>query len=430
MDFLHNTHIDFMKYRKVWVWVSLTLVAVGVASIVAPASVLHVNLGIDFAGGTQMILKFPKKPEVEALRKLVDSTGVRDAQIQRYGDESYNAVIVRTSIVKGSEEGSGTKVIAALNKEFNASATGVDLNQLGTESIAALLAQLDPDHVAAQGAVAAQQHYQPLAAQIMQARKQHGLLTSWDQIQGVSPAALELIKQNARLGYFAVLSVENVGPQAGAELRRKGLLAVGWALLGMLIYIGIRFQLPYGVGATMATIHDVLVTVGLFTVAGFEWNLTTIAAFLTLIGYSTNDTVVTFDRVRENLRKSKGEPLIDVMNRSINQTLSRTLLTGGTVFLAAGSLYLLGGEVLRGFAFIITIGVIVGTYSSVYVASPFALLWVNYFGKRKAAQRAAAAPPPKPVAPKPAAPVQPKPAGPSAPVASKGGKKRAAASRR
>jgi len=421
---LYNTHIDFMKYRKFWVWVSLALVVVGLVSIVAP---FRVNLGIDFAGGTQLVLKFPAAPEVDRLRHLVESTGVRDAQIQRYGKEGENSVIVKTSTLAGSEEGSGTKVVAALNAAFNAGATGADLNQLGSESIASLLARLDPDHVAAQGDVAAQQHYAPAAVQVMQARKQYGLLTSWDQIHGLSPTVLEALKKNARLGSFAVLSVENVGPQAGAELRRKGLLAVGWALLGMLIYIGIRFQLPYGVGATMATIHDVLVTVGLYTLAGFEWNLTTIAAFLTLIGYSTNDTVVTFDRVRENLRKTKGEPLIEVLNRSINQTLSRTLLTGGTVFLAAGSLLLLGGEVLRGFAFIITVGVIIGTYSSVYVASPFALLWVNYFSKRKAAQKPAGAPKtvkPKTATPKPVEPVKPQP------VSGKGGKSRAAGNRR
>ncbi len=417
---LYSTNIDFMKYRKFWIWVSLALVLVGLVSIFAP---FRVNLGIDFAGGTQVVLKFGQKPDVEKLRSLVDSTGVRDAQIQRFGAETENSVIVKTSTLKGSEEGSGAKVVAALNQAFNGGASGADLNQLGSESITALLQQVDPDHVGGQGALQAQQHYAPLATQVMQARKAHGLLRSWDEIQGLSAPVLDALKQNARLGNFAVLSVENVGPQAGAELRKKGLLAVGWALLGMLIYIGFRFQVPYGVGATMATIHDVLVTVGLYTVAGFEWNLTTIAAFLTLIGYSTNDTVVTFDRVRENLRKSRGEALIDVMNRSINQTLSRTLLTGGTVFLAAGSLFLLGGEVLRGFAFIITVGVIIGTYSSIYVASPFALLWVNYVSKRKSAQAAAA---PK-AAPKPVAPPKPQ-AAPGAP--GKGGKSRAAGSRR
>jgi preprotein translocase subunit SecF len=181
---------------------------------------------------------------------------------------------------------------------------------------------------------------------------------------------------------FIVLSSENVGPQVGSELRKKGLYAVAWSLFGMLLYIWLRFELRFGVGATMATLHDVLVTLGLFAFAGFEFNLTTIAAFLTLIGYSVNDTVVVFDRVRENLRKSPGKPLIEIMNRSINQTLSRTLLTGGTTLLACLALMIWGGEVLRGFAFILFVGVIVGTYSSIYIASPFALLWEQLAGKR------------------------------------------------
>src|SRR5258708_40043670 len=148
----------------------------------------------------------------------------------------------------------------------------------------------------------------------------------------------------------------------------------------MLAYIGLRFELRFGVGAVMASVHDVLVTLGLFIVMRFEFNLTTIAAFLTLIGYSTNDTVVIFDRVRENMRKNRRKPLIEVMNESINQTLSRTIMTGGLTMLTVAALLALGGDVLRGFAFVMTVGIIVGTYSSVYVASPFALLWAQLFG--------------------------------------------------
>ena len=188
------------------------------------------------------------------------------------------------------------------------------------------------------------------------------------------------LQQNTFLGNFAVLATENVGPQVGSELRRQGFWAVIFSLLAMLIYIGFRFELRFGIGAIMASVHDVMVTLGLFTLLGYEFNLTTVAAFLTLIGYSTNDTVVIFDRVRENMRKSRRKPLIEVMNESINETLSRTIMTGGLTFLTVLSLLILGGDVLRGFAFVMTVGIIVGTYSSVYVASPFALLWERYFG--------------------------------------------------
>ena len=163
------------------------------------------------------------------------------------------------------------------------------------------------------------------------------------------------------------------------------------SLIGMLVYIWVRFELRFGIGAIMACVHDVLVTLGLFALAGFEFNLTTIAAFLTLIGYSVNDTVVIFDRIRENMRKTRRKPLIEIMNESINQTLSRTILTGGSTLLVLGALLWLGGDVIRGFAFVMLVGILVGTYSSIYVASPFALLWEKWFGSggRARAGRAA-----------------------------------------
>ena len=167
------------------------------------------------------------------------------------------------------------------------------------------------------------------------------------------------------------------------------MLAVLASMLGMLVYIWVRFELRFGIGALAAAVHDVLVTLGLFAFAGFEFNLTTVAAFLTLVGYSVNDTVVVFDRVRENMRRSRRTPLLEVMNQSLNQTLSRTILTGGTTLTACLALMILGGEVLRGFAFILFVGVIVGTYSSIYIASPFALLWEQVLRPRGAgAQRA------------------------------------------
>ena len=228
----------------------------------------------------------------------------------------------------------------------------------------------------------------------MDKRRETGLFMSWNDlsgIPGVSPQVVSALQQRAALGAFTVTGVENVGPQIGKELRQQGFWAVALSLLGMLIYIWLRFELRFGVGAIMACIHDVLVTLGLFALFGFEFNLTTVAAFLTLIGYSVNDTVVIFDRIRENMRKSRRKPLIEVMNESINQTLSRTLLTGGSTLLALAALLWLGGDVIRGFAFVMLVGILVGTYSSIYVASPFALLWEQYFGA-KGERRAAARP--------------------------------------
>jgi preprotein translocase subunit SecF len=270
------------------------------------------NLGIDFAGGTQLTLRFQETPNVDRLRQIVAVAGFGESQIQRYGEAEKHEVMIRTPIAEGTEEGTGERVTAALRQEYG--------------------------------------------------------------------------------DRFEVLGRENVGPQVGAELRRKGLMAVAWSLAGMLAYIAFRFEMRFGVGATMATVHDVLVTLGLFTLAGFEFNLTTIAAFLTLIGYSVNDTVVVFDRVRENLRKHPGKPLLELMNKSINQTLSRTVLTGGTTILTCAALMIWGGDVLRGFAFILTLGVIIGTYSSIYIASPFTLLWEQLVTRREQPPRRAATP--------------------------------------
>jgi preprotein translocase SecF subunit len=166
----------------------------------------------------------------------------------------------------------------------------------------------------------------------------------------------------------------------GRELRQKGVLAVVLSLLAMFVYIWIRFELRFAIGAVIAVFHDAMVTIGLYTLLDFEFNLTTIAAFLTLVGYSVNDKVVIFDRVREQMRKNRRKPLIEIMNESINQTLSRTILTGGCTLLVLLSLLFWGGDVIRGFAFVMFVGIVVGTYSSIFIASAFTLLWEQLFG--------------------------------------------------
>ena len=383
MEFLRDTNIDFMKYRKFWVLVSLALLVVGFFAIFVHG---QLNIGIDFAGGTQMTLKFRDKPNVEELRKLVEAKGVSDPQIQSFGGPEDNSVIVKTRLIAGKVEGSRDVVLAALDERYNPDKAGKpDVNQVDADALAQILLRADPDKVAAQGAEAALANYTGVAEKLIEERRKTGIFPSWDSLAGVgglSQAGLNALRQNAYLGTYSLQGVENVGPQIGKELRNQGFWAVVLSLLGMLIYIWFRFELRFGVGAVMACLHDVLVTLGLFALAGFEFNLTTVAAFLTLIGYSVNDTVVIFDRIRENMRKSRREPLIVTMNKSINQTLSRTILTGGSTLLVLVALFIWGGDVIRGFAFVLTVGILVGTYSSIYVASPFALVWEQMFGSR------------------------------------------------
>ena len=389
MEILRDTNINFMKYRNFWIIVSLILVVAGIFSIFVHGKL---NVGVDFAGGTQINLQFKDRPDVNRLRQVLGGAGLEEFTIQSFGEEEENEVMVRTRLTEGQEQRSLEKVVAALDRELNPGQTGKpDVNQIGADALAALLTQADPDRLGPNGAA----RYAQTAQKIIEQRRTAGLFTSWDQLAGaggLSQAGLQALQQRANLGSYAVLGVESVGPQIGKELRKQGFYAVLLSMIGMLVYIWIRFELRFGVGAIMGCLHDVIVTLFLFALAGYEFNLTTVAAFLTLIGYSVNDTVVIFDRIRENMRKTRRKPLAEIMNESINQTLSRTILTGGSTLLAVGSLLVLGSDVIKGFAFVLLIGIIVGTYSSIYVASAFALLWDQWFGGEAKARRAAQAP--------------------------------------
>lgn len=206
---------------------------------------------------------------------------------------------------------------------------------------------------------------------------------SSSDLKGVSDKMEESLASVYGKGSFEVRRVEMVGPKAGADLRKKGIMAVSIAWIGMLIYISWRYEFRFALGGIIALIHDVIITTALLTVLDKEFTLTIIAALLTIIGYSINDTIVVFDRIRENARKNIRKDLAEVINSSINQTLSRTILTAFTVFLVLLALFLLGGSVIHDFAFVLLVGVIVGTYSSIFIASPLVLIWEKYKpGKR------------------------------------------------
>ncbi len=200
-----------------------------------------------------------------------------------------------------------------------------------------------------------------------------------DDLQKVSDSIQNSLAQTFAKDSFNIVRVEQVGPQVGAQLKNKATMAVIYALIGILIYISLRFEITYSVAAVVALFHDVLITLGVFSLTGMEINLPIIAAVLTIVGYSLNDTIVVFDRVREKLKAAPKKTILkDIMNTSINETLSRTLLTSGTTLLAVLSLYLFGGEVINGFAFALLIGVIIGTYSSIGVATSMVFVYKQY----------------------------------------------------
>lgn len=203
--------------------------------------------------------------------------------------------------------------------------------------------------------------------------------TAHDQGRAEVEAAL---KSNYKDSGFSIVQEDIVGPTAGKQLTKQAAWAVLYSLLGMLVYLWFRFELIYGVAAVVAVFHDTLITVGAFSLTNQEITLTVIAALLTLIGYSMNDTIVVFDRIRENLALSRRESLSDVVNRSINQTLSRTVISSGLTFLTVLSLYLFGGEVLHGFSFALVIGILIGTYSSIAVAAPMLVAYQDWRGSR------------------------------------------------
>lgn len=253
-----------------------------------------------------------------------------------------------------------------------------------------MLANADPDGVGADPE-GREQYYEEPAEAILDYRKQHGIFSSIDElssVEGVSDNTRLFLEDTAEVGAFSLLGAESVGPAVGSDLQKKALLAISFSLVGMLVYIWIRFQLPYAVGAVAALFHDVIITLTALGVTGREINLPTVAALLTLVGYSVNDTVVVFDRVRENLRLHRGEDLQKLMDTSINQTLSRTFITSGTTLVVVLSLYIFGGDVINTFAFVLLIGILVGTYSSIFVASPVALFVNKLLVARRERRRA------------------------------------------
>ncbi len=247
------------------------------------------------------------------------------------------------------------------------------------------------DPLAQAGAALSDDQLQNLFKAIVNYRSAHsGLIRSLDELSsvpGVTPQVLNAIKQQCYGGDFAIRSAEVVGPKIGSDLRQQAINVVLIALGAMLVYIAFRFEWIYGVAAVIAVFHDTIITIGLFSLFNKPIDLTVIAALLTLVGYSMNDTIVTFDRIRENLRMQMRGSFEHVVNVSINQTLSRTVLTSGLTFLTAISLFLFGGQVLNGFSFALVVGIIIGTYSSIFIASPILVFWQDLSESRRRSAR-------------------------------------------
>lgn len=389
MELFKNTNFDFLGKKWPFIIASLILTVAGLGSIFVGHGIRY---GIDFKGGALMTVKFASAPPIDKIRSAmkgdVSVTTVSGGGVQ-------NEVEIGTELADERQLAKNrAEMEASLYNAFGQPSGGkVDFNNASQQTIANALR----DPLAAANVPMSDQQLGDLARNLTSYRDTQGggLVTDFNQlssVSGVNGAVMNVLRNQFYLAPFHVIQVQMVGPKVGADLRNKAVLATLYALAGMLVYIAFRFEWIYGLGAVIAVFHDTIITVGLFSLFNEEISMTVIAALLTLVGYSMNDTIVIFDRIRENLKLSRREPLDVVMNKAINQTLSRTVMTSGLTFLTVIALFLFGGPVLHGFSFALLCGIIVGTYSSVFIASPIVLFWHNYADKRRVAGAPVTAP--------------------------------------
>jgi len=386
IELFRSPNINWIGKSKWFIALSLVLLAAGWSSIALKGGLRY---GIDFRGGTLVNVRFAEKPPLDKLRSALKDHGLGESTIQEVKDlarPNANEVVIGLE-QKGEgnvDIGAGrTAILEVLHATFGAAdSTKQDFNTVSTSALADFLARRD---VLGLGPAASADRYTELARSITDFRdKEHsGLVTNLADAKsaaGVDDRVLASLRESFYTGQFAVRNVDIVGPKVGAQLRTDALLATLYALAGMLVYIAFRFEWVYGSAAVLAVFHDVLVTLGFFSLFNFEISLTVIAALLTLVGYSMNDTIVIFDRIRENVRLMRRDSFDDIVNRSINQTLTRTALTSGLTFITVLVLFLMGGDVLRSFAFALTVGIVVGTYSTIGIGVPTVVFWYRWRG--------------------------------------------------
>ena len=382
--FKKTPNIDFLKFK----WFALALTIVLVLAGILNITLGHgLKMGVDFGEGTLIRVMFKDPVSVSAIRQLLSDVGLGNSVIQESGKSGrefqIRTVEVRTTSQAGEEIEShqilANKVIAALqNKEDQQRlAQGlVDLNNIDSRSLTALLMTISPDSA------------EQIAERLMSYRKTQSIISDWNELKkepvSLSDDVLNQLQAKTFLGQMTVLSKETVGPQAGKELRKKAIQAIIWSLVAMLVYIAFRFKgVEFGTAAIFTLAQDVLICLSIYSFTSREINLPIIAAFLTIVGYSVNDTIVIFDRIRELRKTMRKEPLEKIMNMSLNINLTRTIITAGTVFIAVLALFLFGGKVINDFAFIMLVGTIEGVYSTVFMSCPVVLWWDQLFGKQK-----------------------------------------------
>lgn len=386
MQLFKTPSIRFLKYKYLALGIAFAIVLAGVLNV---AFFKGLKLGVDFGEGTLLRIMLKSPSDEGHIRDLLQTVGLGKSQVQKSGSSGREFQIRAVESVRTkpsdkeqieAHEALADKIITALKGDDGAAerARGlVDLNGIDERSLTALLESAFPGSG-------------PEAARaIIAQRNTAGIVADFRELDGLGlkPEVRSYIQDKTYLGKMTTLSRETVGPQAGSDLRRKAVLATIWSLAGMLVYIALRFKLANGVAAIFTLAQDVLITMSIYSFTSREINLPIIAGILTIVGFSINDTIVIFDRVRENQKLMRGKPLEDVMNVSINQCLGRTIITSGTVFLTVMALFLFGGEVINDFAFLMLIGTIEGVYSTIYMSCPVVLFWQSWFGSKNTRRR-------------------------------------------
>lgn len=364
MRIFKNINIDFLSKRKYFYILSLTIFALGVANI----AIRGLKLGIDFLGGTEIALEFEKPVEINTIRKHINNIGLGEMEIKTFGGDK--SILMRTELQE-IPANMFHEVQNNIEESLDESYPGIPRRVVSTSANSVIYAfsNADTTELVSQGLFNA--GYQTAVISPEPATTQMLVRV------GIADWIKENLRKKMPDNNFKVLKADNIGPKVGKELKWDAIWAITFALLGILLYLWVRFKWSFSVGAVLALFHDVLITLGLYSILygvvplNLEIDLTIVGAFLTIVGYSVSDTVVIFDRIRENMKLHKTIPIMENINKAINQTMSRTILTGGSTLLSLLVLVLFGGEVLKPFAFTLFFGIIIGTYSSIFVASAF-----------------------------------------------------------
>ncbi|MGD1008276.1 MAG: protein translocase subunit SecF [Ignavibacteriaceae bacterium] len=376
MRIFEHIHIDWLGKRKLFYTISISLFVIGWTTVF----IRGLKFGIDFKGGTEIVLEFQKPIDVSSLRNYLGNIGIGNVELKTFGGS--NRVLVGTELQE-LPHAFFPKVIDNINSSIDKITPGLQAKVVDTTATSVTYQFANPDTTNLLVSALFREGYQ--TGKVSEEPNNTQMIVR----VGIAEWLKENLKTKLGDNSFSVLKEDHVGPKVGNELKTNAVLAIFISLIGILTYLAFRFRFIFALGAVVALFHDVLITIGLYAALygiipglNLEIDLTVVAAFLTLIGYSVADTVIVFDRVRENLKIHKTMDLEELINQSVNRTMSRTILTAGTVLMAITVLLIFGGEVLRAFSFTLFFGTITGTYSSIFVASALVLEYANRTHKK------------------------------------------------